>query len=66
MRKQQNFQVHRLHYLEGTITLYVTYVADSIVEIVNSTTHLHRNLTKYEQIGKQKCPYVSQQLILFT
>ena len=43
MRKQQNF-------LEEAMTLYGTYSADSIEEIVDVINHLYENLTKHDKI----------------
>ena len=40
-RKQQNLLVSRVKNLEEAITLYGTYSADSIEEIVNVINHLH-------------------------
>ena len=34
MRRYQNFQVNQLEYLEEAMTLYGTYSADSIKEII--------------------------------
>ena len=42
IRRQQNFQVNRLEYLEVVMPLYGTYSADSIKEIVDAINHLHK------------------------
>ena len=56
MRRQQNFQVNSLEYLGEAMTLYGTYSADSIEEIVDPIKHIH-NLTKYEKMLAGKQPY---------
>ena len=45
IQNEQNFKVNRLEYLEGAMTLYDTYSAGSIDEIVDSVRQLHRNIT---------------------
>ena len=57
MRKQQNLQVKSLEYLKDTMTLYGTYSADKVEDIVDNIKHLHRNLTRFEKIpgGSQTC-----------
>ena len=50
IRNQQNFEVNRLEYLEKAITLYGTYCASSIDEIVDAINQLHKNISYHEKI----------------
>ena len=49
------FQFNRLEYFEEAITLYGTYNANSIDEILDVINYLHKKLSKYERIisGRQ-------------
>ena len=55
MRKQQNFWVNKLKYLEEAVTLKSTYSANRIDEIVDAISQLHISFSKQEGIlnGKQ-------------
>ena len=57
MRVEQNFQVNRVEYLTEAMTLYGTYIADSIEEIVGVINQLHKTLTKSEKMLGGREPY---------
>ena len=46
------------------MTLYGTYSADSIEDIVDSINHLHKNLTNYEKMLGSSQPYWHKDNIL--
>ena len=50
MRKGQNFQINSLDYLEDSMTLYGTYSAQRIEEILDAINYLHRNLARCEKM----------------
>ena len=56
----QTFQVNKLEYLEEAMTLYGTYSATSIEEIVNAINHVHKNITKYEKMLSGRQPYLER------
>ena len=57
MSRQQKFQVNQLEYLEEVMTLYGTYSADSIEEIIDAINHSHKNVTKFEKMLGGSLPY---------
>ena len=42
MRRQQNFSVNSLEYLEEAMSSYGTYSANSIKEIMDAINHSHK------------------------
>ena len=54
MRKQQDFHVNSLEYLEEVMTLHGTYSANSIDKIVDAINHLHKtylSMKRFKVVG---------------
>ena len=49
MRRQQSFKWIK-EYLEKAMTLYGTYSAKSVEEIVDATSHLHKKLANIKYV----------------